>query len=114
MKKLSFCIFFAILIFFTSQQNSATSTPKPQTTSIPTVNQVLTPVQKSYEVMLRRMEGTKDSVIENMVRKQIIIWTSIGLAFVLYFSVMSLVDMHNAKSSILYAKYGTTRGGNEY
>ena len=52
--------------------------------------------------------------MEDRLRKQIIIWTSIGLSFVLYFSVIAIIDMSNPKSSILYAKYDTTRGGNEY
>ncbi len=52
--------------------------------------------------------------MSNNLRKQIAIWTSIGLAFVLYFSVIAIIDMSNPKSSILYAKYDTTRGGNEY
>ena len=47
------------------------------------------------------------------LKTQIAIWTSIGLAFVLYFSVMAIINMPNPKSSILYAKYDTTRGGNE-
>ena len=115
MNKLSFCILLTILIIFTSQQNTPTTTVKPQTTNTPIVTSVLTPAEKSYDVMLRRMEEeTAEQFVKKAVNKQIIIWTSIALAFVLYFSVMSLIDMHNPKSSILYAKYGTTRGGNEY
>ena len=115
MNKLSFCILLTILIIFTSQQNTATSKVTPQAASTPTVTTGLTPSQKSYEVMMRRMEEeTPEQFVSKAVNKQIIIWTAIGLAFILYFSVMSLIDMHNPKSSILYAKYGTTRGGNEY
>ena len=115
MNKLSFCILLTILIIFTSQQNTATSKVSPQATTIPTATPVLTPSQKSYEVMLRRMEEENiNQFVRKSVNKQIIIWSSIALAFILYFSVMSLIDMHNPKSSILYAKYGTTRGGNEY
>ncbi len=51
--------------------------------------------------------------MEEKLQKQIIIWTSIGLAFVLYFIVMALIDMPNPKSSILYAKYDTTRAEHE-
>ena len=115
MNKLSFCILLTILIIFTSQQNTATTTVKPQATNTPSVTPILTSAEKSYGVMMRRMEEeTADQFVKNAVNKQIIIWTAIGLGFVLYFSVMSLIDMHNPKSSILYAKYGTTRGGNEY
>jgi hypothetical protein len=41
--------------------------------------------------------------------RQILIWLPIGLIFVLYFTVMSLVDMPIQKNSILYAKYGTSK-----
>ena len=47
------------------------------------------------------------------LQKQIVIWTSIVLGLALYFTVMALIDMPNPKSSILYAKYDTTRGQNE-
>ena len=47
------------------------------------------------------------------LKKQIVIWTSIVLGLALYFTVMALIDMPNPKSSILYAKYDTTRGQNE-
>ena len=53
------------------------------------------------------------AIMSERLRNQITIWTSIGLAFVLYFTVMALIDMPNPKSSILYAKYDTTRSGNE-
>ena len=47
------------------------------------------------------------------LQKQIVIWTCIVLGLALYFTVMALIDMPNPKSSILYAKYDTTRGQNE-
>ena len=51
--------------------------------------------------------------MDEKLRRQVTIWTSIGLCAVLYFSVMAIIDMSNPKSSILYAKYDTTKGGNE-
>jgi hypothetical protein len=41
--------------------------------------------------------------------RNIMIFLPITLAIILYFVVMSLVDMSVQKNSILYAKYGTTK-----
>ena len=78
------------------------------------------PFQQFDSAIKRNLEENTNpellKVAETMserLRKQIAIWTSIGLAFVLYFIVMALIDMPHPKSSILYAKYDTTRGGNE-
>lgn len=37
--------------------------------------------------------------------RQIMIWLPIGLALVLYFVIMAIIDMPITKSSMLYAKY---------
>ena len=50
-----------------------------------------------------------DSQMEKATLRNIMIWLHISLAFILYFVVMSLYDMQNQKSSILYAKYGTSK-----
>ena len=78
------------------------------------------PFQQFDSAIKRNLEENTNpellKVAETMserLRKQIAIWTSIGLALILYFIVMALIDMPNPKSSILYAKYDTTRGGNE-
>ena len=67
-------------------------------------------VQESYNTMLRLMQEENQSSIVKTIQTQICIWTSIGLCFILYFSVVALIDMPIQKSSILYAKYGTTKG----
>ena len=41
--------------------------------------------------------------------RNIMIFLPITLAIILYFVIMSLVDMSVQKNSILYAKYGTTK-----
>lgn len=70
-------------------------------------------VKKSYRVMLAKMSAEEGKTMNDMLLKQIYIWLGIGLAFVLYFSVMAMVDMPIQKSSILYAKYGTNRAQQE-
>ncbi len=50
-----------------------------------------------------------DAQMMSSTLKQIMIWLPIGLSLVLYFVIMSLVDMPIQKNSILYAKYGTTK-----
>ena len=63
--------------------------------------------------MLRNLLEVEASSITNemetKLRSQIIIWTSKGLVFVLYFILMALVGMANPESSILYSKYDKTR-----
>ena len=75
------------------------------------------PLNKFNDALKRSLQEQKISEVEQIMdqklRSQIFIWTSIGLAVVCYFSVIAIIDMSNPKSSILYAKYDTTRGGNE-
>ena len=75
------------------------------------------PLNKFNDALKRSLQETQQNEVEMLMDKklksQIFIWTSIGLAVVCYFSVMAIIDMSNPKSSILYAKYDTTRGGNE-
>ena len=103
MKKiLFFGVIFTILIIGAIQQT---------TTAIPNK------AQKFNDALVRSLAASEESEVEKIMDKklksQIFIWTSIGLAIVCYFSVMAIIDMSNPKSSILYAKYDTTRGGNE-
>lgn len=67
-------------------------------------------IQESYNTMLRVMTEQNQNDTVNQLEKQIIIWSTIGLIFILYFSVVALVDMPIQKSSILYAKYGSNKG----
>ena len=106
-KILFFGILLSILFVQSLQQTKITVAPDP--------------FQQFNNALKRNLieygEPTSDEIEFNMsdnLRKQIAIWTSIGLSFVLYFSVIAIIDMPNPKSSILYAKYDTTRGGNEY
>ena len=75
------------------------------------------PLNKFNDALKRSLQEKQENEVEMLMDKklksQIFIWTSIGLAVVCYFSVMAIIDMSNPKSSILYAKYDTTRGGNE-
>ena len=66
-------------------------------------------IQESYNIMLRRMQEESQSDAISQLQNQIIVWSCIGLAFILYFSVVSLINMPIQKSSILYAKYGTNK-----
>lgn len=70
-------------------------------------------VKKSYSAMIAKMSVEESNTMNDMLLKQIYIWLGIGLALVLYFSVMAMVDMPIQKSSILYAKYGTSRAQQE-
>ena len=106
---------FILLLNFTFQQ---TINPVPQTP----LNKTVDPFQKFNDILLRNLEGepeppkSGEQIIKDMEDKlqtQIIIWTSISLGFILYFIVMALIDMPNPKSSILYAKYDTTRAEHE-
>ena len=67
-------------------------------------------IQESYNIMLRRMQEESQSDAISQLQNQIIVWSCIGLTFILYFSVVSLINMPIQKSSILYAKYGTNKG----
>ena len=107
MKKiLLFAFLLTILIICTVQQTTQQTTPL----------QTKDPFQQFNNAIKRNLQESNPilETMEDRLRKQIIIWTSIGLSFVLYFSVIAIIDMSNPKSSILYAKYDTTRGGNEY
>ena len=116
--------YFLILILFlvTESYQQATVT-NPQSTinnQIPTPKsppQASSPFQKFDDILLRNLQDQQQNEVanemENKMRNQIFIWTCIGLAFVLYFTVMALIEMPNPKSSILYAKYDTTRAEHE-
>ena len=70
---------------------------------------------KSIDTKLDLILSQQKKVIqmEEKLRYQVTIWTSIALVFILYFIVMALIYMPNPKSSILYAKYDTTRAEHE-
>ncbi len=73
---------------------------------------------QQFDNALKRTLAQNDQKPEEIemikrLQKQIVIWTCIVLGLALYFTVMALIDMPNPKSSILYAKYDTTRGQNE-
>ena len=109
-KYLLFGLLLIILIVGGNQQAPAS----PAAPAAPS-SQANDPFQQFNTAIKRNLEETNMvDTMEEKLRKQIIIWSSIGLSFVLYFSVMAIIDMSNPKSSILYAKYDTTRGGNEY
>ena len=105
-------LIFSFLIFLTYQQTPNTPPQVP-------LNQVKDPFQNFNDALLRNLQQEDpelaqiQSEMEDKLQTQIIIWTSIGLAFVLYFIVMALIYMPNPKSSILYAKYDTTRAEHE-
>ena len=106
-KILLFALLLTILIIDTVQQT--------------TPSQVIDPFQQFNSAIKRNLDektpSKSDEIINTMeerLKKQIVIWTSVGLSIALYFSVMAIINMSNPKSSILYAKYDTTRGGNEY
>ena len=105
-------LIFGILFIQTFQQtvNSVPQTPP---------NSAQAPFQQFNDMLLRNLqeeEQNKTQIqneMESKLQTQIITWTSIGLAFILYFIVMTLINMPNPKSSILYAKYDTTRAEHE-
>ena len=117
-------IYFLILILFlvTESYQQATVT-NPQSTinnQIPTPKsqtQVSSPFQKFDDILLRNLQEQQQNEVEiemeDRMRYQIFIWTCIGLVFVSYFTIMALIEMPNPKSSILYAKYDTTRAEHE-
>ena len=67
-------------------------------------------IQESYNTMLRVMTEQNQNNTITTLENQIIVWSSVGLIFFLYFSVTALINMHIQKSSILYAKYGSNKG----
>ena len=104
-------IIFTLLLIQTLNQTTGTAQQVP-------LNNVEPQFQKFNDMMLRNLEQEKNGTdianeMETKLQSQIIIWTSIGLGFVLYFIVMALIEMTNPKSSILYAKYDTTRAEHE-
>lgn len=76
-------------------------------------------VKDSYHQMIRQMQvgeaanADETTQANQMLLKQIFIWTSIFLAFVLYFAFMGMVEMPIQKTSILYAKYVTSNSQQE-
>ena len=102
------------LLFIESFQQTVNTNTVPQAP----LNKTEAPFQKFNDILLRNLEaGPEEDVIakdfSEKLETQIFMWTSIGLAFALYFVVMALVDMPNPKSSILYAKYDTARSEHE-
>ena len=105
-------LIFGLLFIQTFQQivNTAPQTP-------PNAGQA--PFQQFNDMLLRNLQEEEKNAtqiqndMESKLQTQIITWTSIGLAFTLYFIVMTLINMPNPKSSILYAKYDTTRAEHE-
>jgi dolichol kinase len=92
----SFLIFFSLLIISSYCINEAEE------------------IKKSYKKMFRLMQelnNDSSSSIDDHKRlsNEIYYFTMIGLVFILYFSVMALLNMNIQKSSILYAKYGTSK-----
>ena len=128
---LLFGLLLSILIIGTLQQ-TATPNPTPTPTPTPTPAHTPTPTpnpnpnpnsipqarvdqfNNALKRSLQEQQGEIEKEMSKKLRNQIVIWTSIALSFVLYFSVMCIIEMPNPKSSILYAKYDTTRGGNEF
>ena len=100
-KVVFFGVILSLLLIGTIQQ-STSANPN-------TLNKFNDALKRSLNIELNEVE----SIMDQKLKSQIFIWTSIGLAVVCYFSVMAIIDMSNPKSSILYAKYDTTRGGNE-
>ena len=71
-------------------------------------------IKKSYKKMFRIMQETNNDDSSSKddhkrLANEIYYFTMIGLVFILYFSVMALLNMNIQKSSILYAKYGTSK-----
>ena len=85
-----------LLIAFSAILSIETS-PEPQTES----------EKEAYKTMMLQMTQEESEGLNDMLLRQI------GLFAVLYFSVMAMVDMPIQKSSILYAKYGTSRAQQE-
>ncbi len=64
--------------------------------------------KKSNENVKRRSSLSPKDNFDIMIR-QIQIWLPICLTVVLYYAVMSIVEMPICKSSLLYAKYGSSK-----
>ena len=94
--------FIKIVLFFIAIFAVETS-PEPKTEA----------EKEAYKTMLLQMTQEESEGLNDMLLIQIFIWTGIGLFAVLYFSVIAMIDMPIQKSSILYAKYGTSRAQQE-
>lgn len=76
-------------------------------------------VKDSYHQMIRQMQvgetvnAEESAQMNEMLLKQIFIWSSIFLTFVLYFAFMGMIEMPIQKTSILYAKYVTSNSQQE-
>ena len=99
-KQLFFVLLISIFIIKTYQQTQVSNNQAP-----------FQKFNNALQRSLQEQENEVEAQMKNKLKKQIVIWTSIALVFALYFSVMSIINMQNPKSSILYAKYDTTRGG---
>ena len=109
-QSLLFCLLLNIVIIETFQQtNQQANTPVTSDPFQQFNNAIKRNLQENQGIDINSVEYA----MEDKLRKQLAIWTSIGLGFVLYFSVIAIIDMSNPKSSILYAKYDTTKSGNE-
>ena len=112
LKRFFSLLIFAFLFIQTFQQVVNTVPQAPSNTT-------QAPFQKFNDMLLRNLQEEEKNAtqiqeeMESKLQTQIITWTSIGLAFTLYFIVMALINMPNPKSSILYAKYDTTRAEHE-
>ena len=62
--------------------------------------------------MLSLITQEEQSKLGQKTLGQFFLWTGLALVFILYFSVMAMVDMPITKSSILYAKYGISKTNN--
>jgi len=65
------------------------------------------PAQATPKVVAKAT--TSDQDMFDMQIRNILIFLPIVLVFILYYSVMSIVDMSITKSSLLYAKYGSSK-----
>ena len=92
--KILLFVFFFVFVFCTNDNSNAENLE----------------IQESYNTMLRVMTEENQNNTISTLEKQIVVWSTIGLIFILYFSVVALVDMPIQKSSILYAKYGSNKG----
>ncbi len=105
-------IIFSLLFILSFQQTVNTAPNAP-------LNQQQAPFQTFDDMLLRNLQEEQKNIteleiqMEEKLRYQVTIWTSIALVFILYFIVMALIYMPNPKSSILYAKYDTTRAEHE-
>ena len=63
-------------------------------------------LDESYTEMLGVLNDDEGQIIKESFQRQIILWTCIALAAILYFSVMSLVDMNIPKETRFYTGLG--------